>query len=64
MNYKQFLEDAAQQVWQMWNACEVRWREPISQEAEALRWDRTTFQLGCDVWDQVEAVWGKYGSKA
>lgn len=63
MTYEEFLEQTALEVWQMWNAGEVRWRDGFPQECEALHWGLSTWALGYAVWDRIEAVWGKYGSK-
>ena len=38
MMYEEFLEQTALEVWQMWNAGEVRWRDGFPQECEALHW--------------------------
>ena len=63
--YEDFLNEAAQQVWWQWNAGEVLWREAIPQETDQRRflWNKTEFDIGRDVWDAVEAKYGKYGRK-
>lgn len=63
MTYQEFLEQTALEVWWMWNAGEVRWRNAIPQESKAYDYGVSTWSLGCDVWDRVEAKYGKYGSK-
>ena len=63
MTYAKFLEQTALEVWQLWNAGEVRWRGAIPQESKAYGYGVSTWSLGCDVWDRVEAVWGRYGDK-
>ena len=63
MTYQEFLEQTALEVWWQWNAGEVRWRDSIPQEPKAYDYGVSTWSFGRDVWDAVEAKYGKYGRK-
>lgn len=65
IHYEDFIQQCVEQVWWQWNAGEVRWREAIPQETDQRRalWNKSPFDIGRDVWDAVEARYGKYGRK-
>jgi hypothetical protein len=63
MTYDEFIEQTALEVWQLWNSGEVRWREAIPHESYCYEYNKTPFELGRDVWNSVEANYGKYGRK-